>query len=131
MESLESAIRASGKARTLFSPAVTVADRTELSLGYTRIALTGGSLAEYRDCCPADGLPAWEVTQPVLRALTVRSFEEDSRTITTDIARHDHGVLAQWLQEVVPGDVVKFRHAVSRGGDVHEPALAERVSLGE
>lgn len=55
-----------------------------------------------------DGLPTWDGVQPVLRALTVRSFDPETRTLTTDVARHDHGVLAEWLAAVQPGDRVTF-----------------------
>ncbi|WP_420098755.1 siderophore-interacting protein [Corynebacterium sp.] len=126
LTSVKSVIRGTGRQRALFSPTVTVAGIEDLSPGFTRVTLSGDSFADYRDPFPADGfklmladdtevprrgedgLPTWRGEQPVLRALTVRSFDSQRLTITADVARHDHGVLADWLSSVTVGDTVSF-----------------------
>jgi NADPH-dependent ferric siderophore reductase len=134
METIKSTIRSLAAERPLLSPTVTVTAVDDLSPGYVRVSLRGDDLGGYSDPHPADGfklmfpdpasgrpagtpeapvrgddgLPTWGGGQPVLRALTVRSFDPVTRTLTADVARHDRGVLAQWLAVVRPGDRVMF-----------------------
>ncbi|MGO3326284.1 siderophore-interacting protein [Gordonia sp. (in: high G+C Gram-positive bacteria)] len=133
MDSIKSAIRELSGARSLLTLTATVAEVVDVSPGFIRLVLTGEDFAEYADPRPADafkamlpdptqpagvaveaptrggdGLPRWEGLPPVLRALSVRSFDPETHAMIVDVARHERGVLADWLSRIGPGDSVTF-----------------------
>ncbi|GAC67829.1 siderophore-interacting protein [Gordonia soli] len=123
---IKSAIRSRAQGAPLVNAQTTVVAVEELTPTFTRVVVQSDDLAEYVPR-PADavkllltpdggaaelphrgddGLPAWQdgAERPVLRALTVRSFDAVDRRLTLDIARHSTGVLTRLLERIRPGD---------------------------
>lgn len=91
-------------------------------------------LAEAQATLPAE-------QQPVLRAYTIRAFDEATRTMTVDVVTHgDSGVAGPWASTVSPGSPVGFLgpggawspgahldHVVLAGDESAAPAIAAGV----
>ncbi|AWT25222.1 Vibriobactin utilization protein ViuB [Corynebacterium provencense] len=111
METIKSLIRSATVRRPVISPQLTVRVVEDLSPGYVRVTLaeegpSDGGLAAYTEQLPADAMKLLLPDMTVLRAVTVRRYRPGPGEIDVDIARHDHGVLAEWLSGLRPGERV-------------------------
>lgn len=137
--------RITQQGRGPFSCMVTVDEVRPVSNGFRRVAVRGDGLADYREVHPADafklmlpprghdrvdfperderGMPYWPegTQQPLLRAYTVRSFDEQAKRIEFDVAEHSEGPGMDWLDRARPGEVIGL------SGMRHEFHAAEGV----
>ncbi|GAB3460146.1 siderophore-interacting protein [Streptomonospora sediminis] len=129
MTSVREGIRRLSKQGQALSCRVRIASVSAVSDGFTRVAVAGDELVDYRDALPADafklllpadgggdvefpqrgedGLPYWppNARPPVFRAFTVRRFDRGGRRITFDVLRHD-GFTRRWLDSASVGDTI-------------------------